>query len=279
MIPTDVIRARQRPPALPADAMPQTSSATPRDARSARSTATRSKLIAIAERLFAQRGIEGVSLNDINKAAGQRNKNATHYHFGNKEGLLQAILDKHQPQISARCNLLLDQMQAQSEVSLVQIVHAMTQPLIEKLFDPDGGRHFLRFNAHFVLRYTRAAIEPQLAGVAMPDARFGGNDRLTGLLLQVVPHLPAALLYQRGILAASLLMHGLAEHSRLLDTIDDAQQAAQLTALFSANLQECLVALLSAPATAQTQALALSIAPAPATPPAPKRTPRQPAAG
>ncbi|WP_169577640.1 TetR/AcrR family transcriptional regulator [Sinimarinibacterium sp. CAU 1509] len=259
-----------------------TPSAAPHDSRSARSTATRSKLIAIAERLFAQRGIEGVSLNDINKAAGQRNKNATHYHFGNKDGLLQAILEKHQPQISARCNQLLDAMQAQGEATLAQVVHAMTQPLIEKLFDADGGRHFLRFNAHFVLRYTMAAIEPQIGGVAMPAGNFGGNDRLTGLLLDVVPHLPAALLYQRGILAASLLLHGLAEHSRVLDSIDDADQAAQLTALFAANLQDCLIALLSAPASAQTQTLALAAAQVRTTASATKRkprAPRQPAAG
>lgn len=262
--------------------MLQMPSVVPQDSRSTRSTATRAKLIAIAECLFAQRGIEGVSLNDINKAAGQRNKNATHYHFGNKDGLLQAILEKHQPQISTRCNQLLDAMQEHGEATLAQVVHAMTQPLIEKLFDEDGGRHFLRFNAHFVLRYTMAAIEPQLGGVAMPAGPFGGNDRLTGLLLAVVPHLPAALLYQRGILAASLLLHGLAEHSRLLDSIDDTDQASRLTALFAANLQDCLIALLSAPASAQTETLARSVAQVrsnPSTTQRKPRAPRQPAAG
>lgn len=43
-----------------------------------KSVVTRAKLVAIAERLFAERGIEGVSLSDINKAAGQRNRNAGH---------------------------------------------------------------------------------------------------------------------------------------------------------------------------------------------------------
>lgn len=47
-------------------------------ARTERSTSTRNKIIRVAVRLFAERGIDGVSLNDINKAAGQRNKNATH---------------------------------------------------------------------------------------------------------------------------------------------------------------------------------------------------------
>ena len=67
----------------------------PRAAPTRRSLETRARLIAVAERLLAARSIEGVSLNEISKAAGQRNSNVCQYHFGNKQGLLQAILDKH----------------------------------------------------------------------------------------------------------------------------------------------------------------------------------------
>lgn len=41
--------------------------------------ATRTHLIDVAERLFAERGIDAVSISEILEAAGQRNKNAVYY--------------------------------------------------------------------------------------------------------------------------------------------------------------------------------------------------------
>src|SRR5687767_14871183 len=126
---------------------------------SARSIATRAKLVAIAEREFAERGIEGVSLNDINRLAGQRNKNATHYHFGNKSGLIQAILDKHEPGIALRRNELLDEFEARGELTLRNLVRAMLYPMAEKLGDPDGGPQYLRFSSQLVLSHTMSALK------------------------------------------------------------------------------------------------------------------------
>ena len=48
--------------------------------------ATRAQLVATAEILFAARGLDAVSQNEITKAAGQRNASALHYHFGGKDG-------------------------------------------------------------------------------------------------------------------------------------------------------------------------------------------------
>ena len=55
---------------------------------------TQAVLISTAERLFAERGLEAVSLSEINRDAGQRNKSALHYHFGSRDGLLKALLEK-----------------------------------------------------------------------------------------------------------------------------------------------------------------------------------------
>src|SRR5438128_1909809 len=54
-------------------------------------TSTRAKLILTAEKLFAARSIEAVSLREIAAAAGQRNTNAVTYHFKSKLGLAWAI--------------------------------------------------------------------------------------------------------------------------------------------------------------------------------------------
>ena len=51
-------------------------------------------LLNVAERLFAEDGIENVALTGIVAASGQKNRSALHYHFGSREGVLQAVLNR-----------------------------------------------------------------------------------------------------------------------------------------------------------------------------------------
>lgn len=57
------------------------------------STDTRTRLVEAAIRLFAARGVHGVSLRGVGEAAGARNTAAVHYHFKSREALLEAALD------------------------------------------------------------------------------------------------------------------------------------------------------------------------------------------
>ena len=59
------------------------------------STATKERLLREAERLFARRGLYQVTVREITEAAEQRNVSALNYHFGSREGLLDAILSRH----------------------------------------------------------------------------------------------------------------------------------------------------------------------------------------
>jgi AcrR family transcriptional regulator len=61
----------------------------------------RRQLLDTALRLFAAQGIAAVSLREIRLAAKQRNAGALHYHFGSKEGLLRALLDRELPPLVA----------------------------------------------------------------------------------------------------------------------------------------------------------------------------------
>jgi AcrR family transcriptional regulator len=60
-----------------------------------RSDGSRADLLDAAERLFAEHGIPGVSDRAIAQAAGQRNHSAVAYHFGGRDGLLAALVDRH----------------------------------------------------------------------------------------------------------------------------------------------------------------------------------------
>jgi AcrR family transcriptional regulator len=62
----------------------------------------KTKLILAAEKLFARGGIEGVSLREIAAAAGQGNHHAVQYHFGSREGLVQAVFAYRMQQMEDR---------------------------------------------------------------------------------------------------------------------------------------------------------------------------------
>ena len=122
-------------------------------------------LIAAAEQLFADRGIDGVSLREINREAQQRNTTSLQYHFGDRQGLLRAILAKHGREVDARRNALLDQYEANGVDDIRALASAFVLPLVAKLHDPDGGRCYLRIAAELVNRSeprdrARRAVDP-----------------------------------------------------------------------------------------------------------------------
>ncbi len=65
-------------------------------------SSTADAVLDVAERLFAERGIDGVSLREIGKAAGSRNTGVAHYYFGDKQHLVDAIIARRSPSLHAR---------------------------------------------------------------------------------------------------------------------------------------------------------------------------------
>ena len=55
---------------------------------------TRQKLLDAAARAFAEDGVFNASLIEITRQAGQRNRGALHYHFGSRDGVLCAVIDR-----------------------------------------------------------------------------------------------------------------------------------------------------------------------------------------
>ncbi len=102
--------------------------------------------------MFASKGINGVSLREITRAAGQRNSSALQYHFGDRAGLVRAVVEKHRADTEPRRYALLDQYEAVGSPDLDVLSAALVAPLAAKLSDPDGGRAYLQINAEI---YTR----------------------------------------------------------------------------------------------------------------------------
>lgn len=96
--------------------------------------------------------MDSVSLRRVTSEAGARNVVAVQYHFGDRAGLLRAILDRHQPDVEQRRHALLDAYEAAGRDDMRALAGALVRPLAAKLDDPDGGPEFLRISAELLNR-------------------------------------------------------------------------------------------------------------------------------
>ena len=135
---------------------------------------TRDRIVRAAERLFAERGIAGVSLREINREAEQHNTGAVQYHFGDRDGLLRALVDKHRYDSEPRRNALLEQYE-DGEGDLRSLAAALVQPIAAKLNDPDGGRAYLQIAGEY---YNRPVSFAQLFPEREPGNSMGRWNQL-----------------------------------------------------------------------------------------------------
>ena len=114
-------------------------------------TESRQRLIEAAERLFAERGIDGVSLAEVTRVAGLGNTGAVHHYFGGREELLAAVVDQHRADMDARREALFDEAEALGDTSVDLLVRVLVEPMVAKL-DDERGRAFLAIQAERSLR-------------------------------------------------------------------------------------------------------------------------------
>jgi AcrR family transcriptional regulator len=153
---------------------------------------TRDRLVEAAEVLFAEHGIGGVSLREINRAAGAKNAVAVQYHFGDREGIVRAITSKHFPAVDARRHAMLDEYVAQGKDDIRALAAAWVRPLASKLDDRHGGLEFLQI-------YAELTNLPPAARGDLDNDKDAPVDSIQRWRLLVEPFLPddAARLHRR----------------------------------------------------------------------------------
>jgi len=170
--------------------------------------ATRMRLMAVAEQLFAERGISAVSLREIATAARQGNNAAIQYHFGNKEGLLRAIrVDRGRVNDERRAAMLADAVSRPSGYDAIDLVEAMVRPLSSHL---KRGDHYVAFLAR--LLEERGGFED--LGGDVP----GAMPMIPELLKRRHPEIPGALMRHRFDAALVSMVDSLARFQRLLNS-------------------------------------------------------------
>ena len=109
------------------------------------------RLIEVGERLFAQHGLDGVSLRQIAAESGTSNNSAVRYHFGSKEALVTAIIEYRLPHIIQRRELL----SARSDPDdLRSVLEAHLLPTVDMAESADN--HYLIFIEQ-LQRYGRSS--------------------------------------------------------------------------------------------------------------------------
>lgn len=102
--------------------------------RNASGESTRVMLMEVAERLFATRGIEAVTLREIQEAAGQSNTSVIRYHFGSRDGLIRALIAHRQSALGLQRQEMLEQMRAEGkEADPRAVVWLLVRPLANSI--------------------------------------------------------------------------------------------------------------------------------------------------
>lgn len=166
----------------------------PRDA-----SPTRDALIDAGRSLFARDGVFSVPLSRVVAASGQKNASALHYHFGGREGLLDAIIAVHNQTIEAQRQTMLDGLGAGESASLFDLVSAYVEPQTELLISTTG-RQFLTIIGQLQDLFDRwtepgtpeqaarvlQAISMSLAGDIGPELRHERISRFLGMVAQAL---------------------------------------------------------------------------------------------
>jgi AcrR family transcriptional regulator len=117
----------------------------------------KSHILEVAIRLFAERGLDAVSIRDITGAA-RVNLGAINYYFGSKEDLIREVFETLLGPLQRRRLALLDQLEAQAgngPLDLELVLRALIEPTVRDVIGQHGPTTYLprlMFQAYAVSR-------------------------------------------------------------------------------------------------------------------------------
>lgn len=167
----------------------------------------KARIILAAEALFARGGIDGVSLRQIAAEAGQGNHHAVQYHFGSRDGLVQAIFDYRMQEMEPARGEMIDAAKRDDKLkdarTLVEIIFV---PQL-RLVDAAGNNNYASFLSQYLQRSH---------GTTFGD--FGSKlppnlNRTLRLLRRRLDYLPEAIAQRRLMTACFMFLNILVSYS------------------------------------------------------------------
>lgn len=172
---------------------------------------TKAALIRAAERLFAEKGLGGVSVRDITLAAGARNQSALHYHFGGMEELIREVFDRRYRAIEdSRRKRLSEMALAGTDGDLGRLMEAAVGPLFEACLEENG-----RLYARFCVQLT---TDPRFDLLRLVrDTGMESATHLRDRISEALVHLPEDILRtrQRRLFTITIIL--MADYAALIE--------------------------------------------------------------
>lgn len=188
----------------------------------------RTRLLDAAAVLLDENGIDGTTGAAVTAKAGNRNAAAVNYHFGNLDGLIRAVVNRHSDAIDATRTELLDGLERSGPVAPDDALAAMVAPLVGLLDNPAGRRHIRLLN--------QAANHPRFRADATweyaPSIARGAAH-----LAPLVAHLPQYRQRPRARNVLGFVLYSLASRASALDNPTPDEQI-----LTAAEFHEDLIA-------------------------------------
>jgi AcrR family transcriptional regulator len=174
--------------------------------------ATRQRLLDAATREFAEHGVWNASLIEVTRRAGQRNRAALRYHFGSREAVLCAVLERHVEFLAHREGELLAKALQAPEDDVGAVVEAIVRPAAELAASGWRGRACLLIVAELAGE-DPARFSPELESVL---DRTGGNE-VYALLAARMPDVRPDVMAERFGLITSFILRAVADRARALE--------------------------------------------------------------
>ncbi|PPC78125.1 hypothetical protein WH50_22900 [Pokkaliibacter plantistimulans] len=165
-------------------------SASPRRRQRKRGIETRDNILDAAEATFANEGLNA-SMRRIMAVAGV-NVASIHYHFGTREDLLNAVLERRAASITQARLVMLDEALAKDDVKIEDIIKALYLPYFDPSRTSDPG--WMNY-----LKVRNKLIGEQHSGVSQQVKQHFNNmhQRFIDALRRVFPDMPEKEIYWR----------------------------------------------------------------------------------
>ena len=199
----------------------------------------RDALLDAAAVLMDQAGVDHVSLNEINRFAGQHNRSAVQYHFGSRDALIVELVQRTMRRVDAERTTLLNHLEAiAGGLTPRQALEVAILPMAGQLASAEGRRH-LRLIGQLLNHPRYNADARDSLGLA---ASLG---RCAAYVAPLLATLPEQIRAERASQAIMFLVRALADQARLLDA-HPPPRPVLADDVFLANLVDVVTGILTA---------------------------------
>ncbi len=202
-------------------------------------SSTRDLLHDAAARLFAERGVDNVSIAEIVRAADQRNTSAVHYHFGSRDEVLREVLARHVPELAERRSVLLEHARARPARDARSAAEAIVRPVTE--FAQGGWRQ----RAYLQIGSELAGMVDRVGPGIRDLLKLTAGHEAWELLRQRCPKIPTDLWIIRREICIVFIGRAAADRARHLD--QGGRRRVLSDDRFVDNLVEMLLGAMKAP--------------------------------